>query len=428
MKYAIINGKILNGKKDMSAEEGLCVLVDGEKISKILPLREANTEGYKMIDLNGKYLMPGLVNMHVHLAGNGKPQKKQRDNEKLVKTIMSTALTRSIAYKMVSGFAKTELMSGVTTIRTVGGLADFDTKLRDDIFKGKKAGPRIIAANQGISVPGGHMAGSVAIAAKSVDEALEILGKGKSEGIDIVKLMITGGVLDAKEKGVPGELKMPPETVKAICEKAHEEGYKVAAHVESTEGVKVALENGVDSIEHGAKPTGEIIELFKKRHAFLCTTISPALPYALFDRSVSNASDIEKYNGKIVFEGITECAKAAIENDIPVVLGNDVGCPWITQYDFWRELYYFHKYVGVTNAFALYSATSLGAEMAGIGSETGTIEEGKFADMIVTAKNPLDDLRALRRIETVIARGKVYDKPKVKINKRVERELEKYLD
>ena len=428
MKYAIINGKILNGKKDMSAEEGLCVLVDGEKISKILPLREANTEGYKIIDLNGKYLMPGLINMHVHLAGNGKPQKKQRDNEKLVKTIMSTALTRSIAYKMVSGFAKTELMSGVTTIRTVCGLADFDTKLRDDILKGKKAGPRIIAANQGISVPGGHMAGSVAIAAKSVDEALEILKKGKSEGIDIVKLMITGGVLDAKEKGVPGELKMPPETVKAVCEKAHAEGYKVAAHVESTEGVKVALENGVDSIEHGAKPTGEIIELFKKRHAFLCTTISPALPYALFDRSVSNASDIEKYNGKIVFEGIIECAKAAIENDIPVVLGNDVGCPWITQYDFWRELYYFHKYVGATNAFALYSATSLGAEMAGIGSETGTIEEGKFADMIVTAKNPLDDLRALRRIETVIARGKVYDKPRVKINKRVERELDKYLD
>lgn len=428
MKYAIINGKILNGKKDMTAEEGLCVLVDGEKISKILPLREANTEGYKIINLNGKYLMPGLINMHVHLAGNGKPQKKQRDNEKLVKTIMSTALTRAIAYKMVSDFAKTELMSGVTTIRTVGGLADFDTKLRDDILKGKKTGPRIIAANQGISVPGGHMAGSVAIAAKSVDEALEILEKGKSEGVDIVKLMITGGVLDAKEKGVPGELKMPPETVKAICEKAHAEGYKVAAHVESTEGVKVALENGVDSIEHGAKPTDEIIELFKKRHAFLCTTISPALPYALFDRSVSNASDIEKYNGNIVFEGIIACAKAAIENDIPVVLGNDVGCPWITQYDFWRELYYFHKYVGVTNAFALYSATSLGAEMAGIGSETGTIEEGKFADMIVTAKNPLDDLRALRRIETVIARGKVYDKPKVKINKRVERELDKYLD
>ena len=98
--------------------------------------------------------------------------------------------------------------------------------------------------------------------------------------MDLVKLMITGGVLDAKEKGVPGELKMPPEMVKAVCEKAHEMGYTVAAHVESPEGVRVALENGVDSIEHGAKPDADILRLFRERGAFLCTTISPALPYA----------------------------------------------------------------------------------------------------------------------------------------------------
>ncbi len=123
-------------------------------------------------------------------------------------------------------------------------------------------------------------------------------------------------------------------------------GYTVAAHVESPEGVRVALENGVDSIEHGAKPDADILRLFRERGAFLCTTISPALPYALFDRSVSNASEVEQYNGNVVFEGIIDCAKAALAHDIPVVLGNDVGCPWITQYDFWRELYYFHKYVG----------------------------------------------------------------------------------
>ena len=82
----------------------------------------------------------------------------------------------------------------------------------------------------------------------------------------------------------------------------------------------------------------------------MCTTISPALPYALFDRSVSNASEVEQYNGNVVFEGIIDCAKAALEQDIPVVLGNDVGCPWITQYDFWRELVLLHKYVGVSNA------------------------------------------------------------------------------
>lgn len=88
--------------------------------------------------------------------------------------------------------------------------------------------------------------------------------------------MITGGVLDAKEKGVPGELKMSPEMIKAVCDKAHEAGYLVAAHVESPEGVRVALENGVDSIEHGAKMDETMVKLFKDKGAFLCTTISPA--------------------------------------------------------------------------------------------------------------------------------------------------------
>lgn len=428
MKYAFINCKILSGKEDMKPEEGFCVLVDGEKISAIVPECQADLSGYKIIDLKGGYLMPGLINMHVHLAGNGKPQKKQRDNAKLVVKIMSSALTRAVAYKMVAGFAKTELMSGVTTIRTVGGLADFDTRLRDEIAAGKKAGPRILAANEGISVPHGHMAGSVACAAKSNEEALSHLDKCVKEKTDLVKLMITGGVLDAKTKGVPGELKMPPEMVKAVCDKAHEAGYTVAAHVESPEGVKVALENGVDSVEHGAKPDDEIIRLFKERGAFLCTTISPALPYALFDRSVSNASEVEQFNGNVVFEGIIDCAKAAVENGIPVVLGNDVGCPWITQYDFWRELYYFHKYVGVSNSFALYTATARAASLAGIGDITGTIEAGKSADMIVTDKNPLEDLRVLENVRLVVARGNVIDKPKVKIKKRVKAELDKFLN
>jgi hypothetical protein len=107
--------------------------------------------------------------------------------------------------------------------------------------------------------------------------------------------MITGGVLDAKEKGTPGEMKMDPKMIKAICDEAHRLGYKTAAHVESTEGVIEALKNGVDSIEHGAAPTEEMIRLFKEKHAFLTTTLSPALPYALFPREVSNASEVEQY-------------------------------------------------------------------------------------------------------------------------------------
>ena len=416
----------------MQVQEGQVILVENERITEILPAEEAGkrnlkASGYEEIDLQGKYILPGLINMHVHLAGNGKPQKKQRDNEALVKKIMSNGLTKAIAYHMVCGFAKDELYSGVTTIRTVGGLGDFDTRLRDDITAGKKPGPRILAANEGISVPGGHMAGSVAIAAGSIEEALQHLEIAKAQKVDLVKLMITGGVLDAKEKGVPGELKMAPEMVKAVCDKAHAMGYKVAAHVESPKGVKVALQNGVDSIEHGAKADEEMIALFKEHNAFLCTTLSPALPYALFDRSITNASEVEQFNGNVVFEGIIDCAKAAIANDIPVVLGNDVGCPWITQYDFWRELYYFHKYVGVSNTFALYTATCRGAEMAGIGDITGTLEPGKCADMIVVEKNPLEDIRALRNVDMVVSQGKVLRSPKVKKKQIVETELDKFL-
>ena len=416
----------------MQVQEGQVILVENERITELLPAEEAGkrnlkASGYEEIDLQGKYILPGLINMHVHLAGNGKPQKKQRDNEALVKKIMSNGLTKAIAYHMVCGFAKDELYSGVTTIRTVGGLGDFDTRLRDDIAAGKKPGPRILAANEGISVPGGHMAGSVAIAAGSIEEALQHLEIAKAQKVDLVKLMITGGVLDAKEKGVPGELKMAPEMVKAVCDKAHAMGYKVAAHVESPKGVKVALQNGVDSIEHGAKADEEMIALFKEHNAFLCTTLSPALPYALFDRSITNASEVEQFNGNVVFEGIIDCAKAAIANDIPVVLGNDVGCPWITQYDFWRELYYFHKYVGVTNTFALYTATCRGAEMAGIGDITGTLEPGKCADMIVVEKNPLEDIRALRNVDMVVSQGKVLRSPKVKKKQIVETELDKFL-
>lgn len=426
MNYAFINGKILDGTKDMQVQSGLYILVQDGIITDIVP-GTADLQNYNIIDLQGNYILPGLINMHVHLAGNGKPQKKQRDNEKLVNTIMGSSLTRKIAYKMVSGFAKDELLSGVTTIRTVGGLGDFDTRLRDEIEAGTKTGPRILAANQGISVPGGHMAGSVAIAAETADDALSQLAKSEEEKVDLIKLMITGGVMDAKEKGVPGELKMSPEMVHAVCQKAHEDGYLVAAHVESPEGMRVALENGVDSIEHGAKLSDDMIKLFKERGAFLCTTISPALPYALFDRSVTNATEVEQYNGNVVFEGIIACAKAALEHDIPVVLGNDVGCPWITQYDFWCELYYFHKYVGVSNAFAIYTATRRSAELAGIGHITGSIEKGKSADMLVISGNPLEDLRALRYPEMVITRGTILNHPKIKKRKQVEAELDKFL-
>lgn len=426
-KRVYINGILLDGTEEMEPVTGKAVVTEGSRIVSIED-QQSSYEGYEIIDLNDMYLMPGLINMHVHLAGNGKPQKKQRDNEALVNLLFSNPISAYAAYRMVRSYAETELMSGVTTIRTVGGLRNLDARVKNEILAGKIKGPRMIISNEGISVPGGHMAGSVAVAVKSAEEAREMVRRSKAQGSDFIKLMITGGVLDAREKGVPGELKMPPEIVRAACEEAHRNGMIAAAHVESSEGVIVALENGVDSIEHGAKMTDEMVRLFKEKQAFLTTTISPTLPYALFDRSVTGASEVEQYNGQVVFEGVLECAKGALANGIPVALGNDVGCPWISQYDFWRELVYFHKYIGVSNRFALYTATLRNARLAGIGEETGSIEEGKAADMIVCAKNPLEDLRVLKNLEMVIARGELIVHPQVRRNPLLEQELNPFME
>ena len=426
MKRAYTNGILLDGTEQMQPEAHKILLTEDDKIIAIVD-EGVNLDGYEVIDLHGGYLCPGLINLHVHLAGNGKPSAKPRDNAALVRKILSNGLTRAVAYRLVCSYAKLELLGGVTTIRTVGGIADFDTRCRDDAAAGKLLAPRILAANEGISVPGGHMAGSVAVAAHNNAEALAQLKKASGQKVDLVKLMITGGVLDATEKGTPGELKMKPEMVKAVCDEAHKLGYTVAAHTESPEGVKVALENGVDSIEHGAKMDDETIRLYKERGAFVCTTISPALPYALFDTAVSGASEKDQYNGKIVFDGVVESAKTALANGIPVALGNDVGCPYITQYDFWRELFYFHKYTGVSNAFALYTATKNAAQLAGLGDVTGAVAPGLCADLIVTKDNPLDDLRALRHVELVMANGRLFDQPKFKTNPIVAQQLDRYL-
>ena len=427
-KYAIINGIILDGNKDMKPVKDKVILVENGIIKSIADKKsEQELKEYEIIDMGGQYIMPGLINMHVHIPGTGKPKKKPMDVKKLVKKVTANALMRKFSYKLCASLVRPEVYSGVTTIRTVGGILDYDSRLRDEINAGKLTGPRIIAANMAVSVPGGHMAGSLAYEADSVESAVEYERKVAATKPDIIKLMITGGVLDATKRGEPGVLKMPPEYIKAACDESHKLGLKVAAHVESTEGVRVALENGVDTIEHGAKPDEEIINLFKTKKAALITTISPALPYALFDLSVSRATEEQQYNGKIVFDGIVECSKKCLKEGIPVGLGTDTGCPYITHYDMWRELYYFHKYCGVTNSFALYTATKRNAEILGMDNEIGSIKEGLCADIIATKNNPLDDITALRNVSMVMASGKLINISKLKKDAETETELDKFL-
>ena len=425
MKYALKNLILLNGHEDMAPEANKAIIVENGKIAAILDENELPAD-IKTEDLGGAFLLPGLINLHVHIPSSGKPSKKKKDYEKLAK-LLKLGVVRAVIRAMDAANVRQQLFSGTTTIRAVGGVLDLDTGLRDKINAGKAVGPRILAADWAVSVPGGHMTGSVALPAHSAEEAAEMVRKLDQQHPDLIKLMITGGVLDAIVPGEPGILKMPKEYVKAACDEAHKLGYRVAAHVESTEGMIVALENGVDTVEHGGKPTEETTRLFKEKNAVLVGTLSPAVPFAVMDQAVTGMTDTDLLNGKALFKNMQDCMLTCLENGIPVGLGTDTGCPFITHYDMWRELWYFCRYCGVTPAFALHTATEINAKILGLEKEIGTVDVGKSADFMIVKDDPLKDLQSLRTPAAVVFRGTLFRQPKQKKMAFVEEQLDKIL-
>ena len=424
MKTVYRNFILLDGTENMTPVKNKVLVVEDDKISAITDRWDID-ENTRILDLGGRYLMPGLINLHVHLPAGGKPSTTGGNTKALVKLVTSSTVTRKIGVEMCKGYAMQELLSGVTTVRTVGGVADFDTRLRDMINSGKTDGPRILASNNAIGPKDGHMVGSVAVEANTEDECREEVRKLSEQNVDLIKIMITGGVLDATVKGEPGVLKMAPELVRACCDEAHKLGFKVAAHVESAEGLRVAAENGVDTVEHGAPMDEHTAECLKKHGSSYICTVSPALPLAKFSREQTQISEMVQFNSNVVFEGIIEGTKNALEHGIPVGLGTDTGCPFVTHYNMWRELVYFQKFVGASPEFALYTATLGNAKIAGIDSITGSIEVGKSADILITDENPLENFETMKNPYCVIMKGKRFMKPKIKKNKLGEDLLDK---
>ncbi|MDO4378039.1 MAG: amidohydrolase family protein [Erysipelotrichia bacterium] len=426
MRTVFKNCTLLDGTKDMIAQPNTDVAIEDDKIVEIGKIATTKTD--KVIDLTGKYLMPGLINLHVHLPAGGKPQNKPMKSNQLAKIALSSALSQALVLKMCQGYAMQDLLSGVTTIRAVGGLGHLDTRLRDKINSGKWEGPRILAADYAIGVPHGHMVGSVAKAAESGEQAVEMVEELAAHKVDLIKLMITGGVMDAKEKGEPGRLMMQADMIKACCDKAHSHGLKVAAHVQSPDGVRTAVNNGVDSIEHGSTLSSAEIDAFHKNNAVLVCTLSPALPMAKFPRETLGISEAVQYNSNLVFNNMILGSKTALANNIPVGLGTDTGCPYTTHYNMWRELHYFEKYVEVTPSFALHTATLGNAKILGLDKIIGSIEVGKCADILISDENPLKDFRTLSQPYAVVGRGKIYLQPKIKKYEQCDLELDKYYD
>ena len=428
-----VNATILDGTKDMQPQRNMAVAVENGRISRIEPAAIAQApQGGRTIDLGGAYLMPGLVNMHVHFCGSGKPVSSG-DAGALMKKL-DNPIGRAILHRIIRGSAQNQLASGVTTVRGAGDPLYGDIAVRNAIEAGKCVGPRIVAPGTGVTVPGGHGAGLFAQVALTPEQAADMVRDIYAHGVDVIKLFVTGGVFDAEKPGEPGVLRMSPEIASAACAVAHELGMPVMAHVESTEGVQVALAAGVDTIEHGAPMTPEILDLYQNgtaqlsgRPASVTCTISPALPFVMLDPEKTHSTEVQKTNGDIVCEGIIKSAREALDAGIPVGLGTDSSCPYVTQYDMWREVAYFAKYVGVSNAFALHTATQVNAQLLGLGDTTGVVAVGYDADLLAVAGNPLEDLAALRQPLHVMARGRLADRLTVKRYPELDAELDEIM-
>jgi imidazolonepropionase-like amidohydrolase len=437
MKYVFMNCNVIDGRKECTVDPDKMIFVKDGVIESVCDLEEGEqklaedrkndeTEQYEMIDLDGSYVMPGLINMHSHLFGTGKPSKtlgKGKAQDLLLKYMNTSAGLKTLV-KMVRTGVTQALNSGVTTIRGVGDFRYTDVIVRDMVNSGQIPGPRMIVSGPAITCPKGHGDGSFAVTANLPSRFREQVRLHDEHNVDLIKICVTGGVMDATRRGEPGQVKMTPEETFAACDEAHKLGYMVASHTESPEGIRQDLECGVDTVEHGSFLDDELIALFKEKNAKLICTISPAIAQAKLGYKETKLNEMCQYNAGVVTDGIIKCAKACVENGIPVGLGTDAACPFTTQYDMWRELYYFCTLVGVSNSFAIYSATLQNAIILGIDDVTGSVENGKCADLIVTKGNPLEDITVLRNVEKVVYRGNIIDEPKVKRYKNVDKALD----
>ena len=318
-------------------------------------------------------------------------------------------------------------ITALTTLRAVGDLfgSDIALKRKTDAGKGAAAGLRMFVSGMAITAPGGHGAGTFARTAETPEEFEKLVEKNVTEGADFIKICITGGVMDAKKRGEPGEVKMTQAQVSAVCSRAHALGKKVAAHVQSKAGAELAAIGGVDTIEHGAPLTEESVRLLRERKGAQVVTCSPALPCARLPHEVTKLGEAASYNSEVVMQGMIDGAAQAAAAGIAVGIGTDASCPFCTQYNMWREVLWFEKCMNISAAEALYTATLGNARILGVGDETGSIREGKSADILLLEGNPIADLTALRDIDCMFAQGRFISHPKPKRLPAIEAQLDR---
>ena len=395
---AIIGGTVVD-LDGIAPIENAVILVEGERIAAI---GEAGSikipDGAEQIDAGGTWLIPGLMNMHVHL-GLVLPGK--------MKAELQGESEAALALRMAAN-ARESLQAGVTTIRLTGDRGHADLDLMRAINKGQADGPRIFSAGEELTITAGH--GSKLPGKTNYDGPDELVKAARTQisaGAKWLKILISGGI--ATDGGGLAEALMTPEEIRAVIDAGHRFGAKVTAHSGSPAATSVAVDAGLDCVEHGYFLDRPTLKKMKEHGTWLVPTIVVTAPATqpFFEKIGSPPWYLERRNsaGKAHWRAL----QMAIEEGVNIALGTDQmpAEPNDGTTATAREAQYYVE-AGMTPLQALRSATIETARLLEAEDEIGTLEQGKYADIVAVDRDPTQDIKALRNILLVMKGGKVY--------------------
>lgn len=382
MDRILIRGKILiDGLGSPPIERGVVVL-EGEKILRVGREEEIKIEGIKhTIECSDQTLMPGLIDCHNHLSLDPTLDNYlYRMNDSIPELTLRATATMAV-----------DLQSGVTTSRCLGDKGFLDVECKKAVNSGLVPGPRLLIATRGIRAFHGH--GFVGYPFGGVEQIRTAVRENLSAGADLIKIYITGTLRDTK--GIPSYFSK--EEIQTAVDEAHRVGIPVATHCIGGVGLEWALETGIDTIEHGYFLTDIEIDLLAKSESWLVMT-----PSIFFTEARIRTLPPHLIEGHLQHrDEVGQRMKAAVKAGVKFAVGTDGMHGGLAQ-----EIQYLVDF-GATTSQALMASTRHAARVCGLEASIGTLEPGKFGDIIGLEGNPMKDIRALKTVKTVISRGKI---------------------
>ena len=385
MTTAFVDGLVFTG--DGRILENGTVLIENEKIVKVAEGRITVPKDARKISLAGRTLLPGFIDCHVHLCLDGSPDP--------VASAISEPLTLTVVKAAQS--AQRTLMAGVTSVRDMGGKDGIDLGLRQAIASGLIKGPRMLVSGQLICMTGGH-GWQMGREANGPDEVRRAAREQIKAGVDIVKLMATGGVMTPGVE--PGSEQLTEEELRAGIQEAHKAGKKTATHAMGTQGILNALRAGIDSIEHGVYLNEACVSLMVEHQISLVPTIS-ALYHILSSGIEAGVPAFAVEKTRRVKPFHLKSIHLAREAGVRIAAGTDAGTPFNLHGQNLGELKRLVE-LGYSPTEAIESGTRVASQVLGIEKELGTIEEGKLADLVVVEGNPLEDIDLLQSDKAIL--------------------------